>query len=64
MAELARKNEELIREMAILQQQVQFLVESDLRRTSAIKTAKRRISCHVNDFVIDNGLFEDGQSLM
>lgn len=64
MAELARKNEEQNRTMAILQQQVQFLVESDLRRTSAIKIAKRQISCHVNDFVIDDGLFEDGQSLM
>eukprot|EP01033_Poteriospumella_lacustris_P018753 gene18753-13512_t len=59
-----RKNEEQNRKMAKLQQQVQFLVVTELRRTNAIKTAKRQISYHIDDFVVEKGLLEDGQSLM
>lgn len=59
---MQRKNADQEREITNLKKQVEYLLESDRRRAIATKSVKRRIARHIDDFVIQQRLFDDGES--
>ena len=61
-ADQERKNADQERAITNLKKQMEYLLESDRRRASATKSVKRRIARHINDFVIQKRLFDDGES--